>query len=62
MESRFYSYDLYNTETEEVETTEQLTAADVASRNHILRSGDEPQRWIATPFVNVGLNLSCYRG
>ena len=49
---RHYSYDLYNTDTEQVEATEFHTADEIARRNHILRTNGEPQRWIATPWVN----------
>lgn len=48
----YYSYDLYNTETGQVEATERLTPEEVAKRNHTLRVNEEPQRWIATPWVN----------
>ena len=47
-----YSYDLYNTSTEQVEATERLTAGEVCERNRILRVNGEPQRWVATPWVN----------
>ena len=47
-----YSYDLYNTDTEQVEATENKTPDEVARLNHILRENDEPQRWIATPWIN----------
>lgn len=49
---RYYSYDLYNTETETVEATERKTASEVRGLNHVLRENGEPQRWIATPWVN----------
>lgn len=49
---KHYSYDLFNTETEQVEATENHTATEIARRNDILRSNGEPQRWIATPWVN----------
>jgi hypothetical protein len=48
----YFSYDLFNTETEQVEACENLTADEVRRRNHILRTNGEPQRWIATPWVN----------
>jgi hypothetical protein len=51
-ETTAYSYDLYNTNTEEVEATERLTPDEVARRNQMLRANGEPQRWIATPWVN----------
>jgi hypothetical protein len=47
-----YSYDLYNIDTEEVEATEYLTPDEVDDRNDILRTNGEPQRWVATPWVN----------
>lgn len=50
--TRYYSYDLYNTDTEQVEATERHTPEEIAKRNHILRANGEPQRWIATPWVN----------
>jgi hypothetical protein len=49
---RWYSYDLYNTDTEEVEATELHTPSEVARRNCVLRANGEPQRWVATPWVN----------
>ena len=49
---RYYSYDLYNTDTELVEATEQKTADEVERLNHVLRQNGEPQRWIPTPWVN----------
>ena len=51
-ETTAYSYDLYNTNTEEVEATERLTPDEVARRNQMLRANNEPQRWVATPWVN----------
>ncbi len=49
---RYYSYDLYNTDTEQVEATENHTADDIRRRNDVLRANGEPQRWVATPWVN----------
>ena len=49
---KFFSYDLYNTDTEQVEATEFLTADEIARRIHVLRTNGEPQRWVATPWVN----------
>lgn len=49
---RYWSYDLYNTETETVEATEQKTADQVRDLNAALRRNGEPQRWVGTPWVN----------
>lgn len=49
---RYYSYDLYNTDTEQVEATEHKLPDDVRRINNILRNNGEPQRWVATPWVN----------
>ena len=49
---KYYSYDLYNTETEQVEATENHTADEIRRANDILRANGEPQRWVATPWVN----------
>lgn len=49
---QFWSYDLYNTETEQTEATENLTADEMSRRNKILRKNGEPQRWVSTPWVN----------
>ena len=49
---KYFSYDLYNTDTELVEATEHKTADDVRQLNDILRQNGEPQRWVATPWVN----------
>lgn len=49
---RYFSYDLYNTATEEVEAVERKTPDEVRSLNDVLRNGNEPQRWIATLWVN----------
>lgn len=46
---KYYSYDLYNTETEQVEATEHHTADDIRWRNDALRRNGEPQRWVPTP-------------
>jgi hypothetical protein len=48
----FFSYDLYNTSTEEVEATENMTGDDAKERNRVLRANGEPQRWVSTPWVN----------
>jgi hypothetical protein len=47
-----FSYDLYNTETEQVEATERHTPADVKERNFVLANNREPKRWLPTPWVN----------
>ena len=52
MPEKYYSYDLYNTETELVEATERMTADEQRDRNDELRRNGEPQRWVSTPFVN----------
>jgi hypothetical protein len=52
MPEKTYSYDLYNTETEQVEATERLTPDERQSRNDTLRKHGEPYRWVATPWVN----------
>lgn len=52
MERQYWSYDLYNTDTEQVEATENKTADDVERLNRALRENGEPQRWVATPWVN----------
>ena len=49
---RYFSYDLYNTATEEVEVTELKTPDEVARLNRALLANNEPQRWLATPWVN----------
>lgn len=49
---RYWSYDLYNTATEQVEATEFHTPEDVKERNAILLRNGEPQRWVPTPWVN----------
>ncbi len=49
---QYFSYDLYNTETEQVEAIENHTADEIRQRNDTLRSNGEPQRWVATPWVN----------
>jgi hypothetical protein len=49
---RYYNYDLYNTDTELVEASEYKLPDDVRRLNNILRKNGEPQRWIATPWVN----------
>lgn len=48
----YYSYDLYNTETEQVEATQNHTAEEIRRANEILQTNGEPQRWVATPWVN----------
>lgn len=52
MSDRHYSYDLYNTDTEQVEATELHTADWVRKANSALRNNGEPQRWVATLWVN----------
>lgn len=47
-----YSYDLYNTATEQTEATERLTSDEARRRNHRLLVTGEPQRWVATRWVN----------
>jgi hypothetical protein len=47
-----WSYDLYHTGTEQVEATERKTASEALRLNAILRANGEPQRWLATPWVN----------
>lgn len=45
---RYYSYALYNMDTELVEATEYKLPDDVRQLNNILRNNGEPQRWVAT--------------
>jgi len=52
MSNKYFSYDLYNTETEQVEATENHTADEIRRANDIFRQNGEPQRWVATPWVN----------
>ena len=46
---KYCRYDLYNSDTEEVEATELHTSDEVRRRNDILRSNGEPQRWVPMP-------------
>jgi hypothetical protein len=39
-------YELFNTQTEEVEATEFMTSQEAKTRNDYLRSYGESQRWI----------------
>jgi len=50
--NKYYIYDLYNTATEEVEATARKTPDEVRDANAKLRANGEPQRWVATPWVN----------
>lgn len=52
MERQYWSYDLYNTDTEEVEATENHTDSEVREMNRVLIAKGEPQRWVATRWVN----------
>jgi hypothetical protein len=39
-------YDLYNTDTEQIEAIELKTPDEVQKLNHILRTNEEAQRWV----------------
>jgi len=49
---REFSYDLYNTETEQREATQRMTAEDARRANDDLRRNRKPQRWVSTRWVN----------
>jgi hypothetical protein len=49
---RIYSYDLYNTTTEQIEATVNFTPSVARRRNALLAANQEPQRWVLTPTVN----------
>lgn len=51
-EERAYYYDLYNIDTEKVEATEVITPTEAKVRNSQLRINKEPQRWIASKWIN----------
>ncbi len=52
----YYSYDLYNIDTEQIEATEYKTASEVEAANKQLRANGEPQRWIATHFGYIDVD------